>query len=67
MSTQECKYCFVEIKLQISFNFYYFFFFLHSWLCVIDFFPLLLDFVLIVAKATKFEQGYHILNQLFFI
>ena len=34
--------------MHISFNFY-FYLFLHSWLCVTNFFPFLLDIGLIVA------------------
>ena len=50
--------------MQTSFNYFFTFLIMFYYFF---FFSFLLDIVSIVAKTTKFEQEYHISNQLFHI
>ena len=53
------------LKMHISFNLFFIFLYIHDCVLLKKFSPFLLDMVSIVAKITKFEQEYHILNEFF--
>ena len=56
MATQECKYHFDKLKIQISFNFLLLLFFYILDCVSLNFFSFIGLFYSIASKVTKFEE-----------